>query len=157
MTREPRPTAAIEVRAQAACFDRDVLLCARHARGGETYWVLPGGHVEGGETLEKALGRELVEETGLVVEAAALWALSEFVAAGRHVLDCTFLVTRWGGEAALGGDPEAGGGATLVDLAWLDRAGFADARFRPVILGRRLLDRWADATAPAAYLGVERA
>ena len=41
-----------------------VLLC-RQEKPGKEYWLLPGGGVEGGETLDEALRRELGEELGL--------------------------------------------------------------------------------------------
>ncbi len=41
-----------------------VLLC-RQEKPGKEYWLLPGGGVEGGESLEAALRRELEEELGI--------------------------------------------------------------------------------------------
>jgi 8-oxo-dGTP diphosphatase len=41
-----------------------VLLC-RQEKPGKEYWLLPGGGVEAGETLQEALRRELGEELGL--------------------------------------------------------------------------------------------
>ena len=56
---EPR----IRVGALIRWQDR-VLLC-RQEKPDREYWLLPGGGVEGGETLETALRRELGEELGL--------------------------------------------------------------------------------------------
>jgi ADP-ribose pyrophosphatase YjhB (NUDIX family) len=41
-----------------------ILLC-RHEKHGRPYWLLPGGGVNGGETLVHALQRELTEELGI--------------------------------------------------------------------------------------------
>ncbi len=41
------------------------LLLCRHEKGGRPYWLLPGGGVDGGETLIRALRRELAEELGI--------------------------------------------------------------------------------------------
>lgn len=46
--------------------DGELLLVEERAPGDtESTWMLPGGRLEGGETLTQALGRELAEETGL--------------------------------------------------------------------------------------------
>ncbi len=149
----PRP--AIEVRVQGACFWEHTLLCALHRKDDAEYWVLPGGHLEPDESMWDALVREFDEETGLAVEDGHLWALSEFRSPRRHVVDCTFAVTHFGGRSQLGTDPEAGDTPTLIDVAWLDREAFVEARFRPTLLARHLRAHWEDWGVPAAYLGVE--
>ena len=44
---------------------RGRILLIRHEKAGEEIWLLPGGGVRTGESLLRALQRELREETGL--------------------------------------------------------------------------------------------
>lgn len=146
----------LSVRAQIALFVEGDLLCVRHRKAATEYLVLPGGHLDSGETVWEAAVREMREETGMAVQDGRLWALSEFHGGGRRVLDCTFYATRWSGRPTLGSDPDAGDHpATLVGLEWVGRDAFADAPFRPTLLGRWMRAHWQDSDAPAAYLGLE--
>ncbi len=66
---------SIQVRVAAAVIERDgsYLLSKRLPHGhGANMWEFPGGKVEAGETLARALVRELEEELGIVVSPGDL-------------------------------------------------------------------------------------
>lgn len=61
-----KPTVAVG----AVVFkDENVLLVKRRHPPNQGLWAIPGGTVELGETLQEAAEREILEETGVVVEA----------------------------------------------------------------------------------------
>ena len=91
MPNSPRVRVAALIR-----WQNRVLLC-RQEKPGKEYWLLPGGGVDGGETLHDALLRELGEELGLwdqlVFEGPIAVAESiapAWTAGERHVVHIVF-------------------------------------------------------------------
>lgn len=93
---------AAPVEVAAAVIERadgSFLLAQRPA--GKVYsgwWEFPGGKVEAGEPLERALARELHEELGIEVVTAYPWITREHVYEHDHVRLNFFRVTGWRGE-----------------------------------------------------------
>ena len=97
----------LRVRVCGLCWEGDSLLLANHsAVVGTNLWLPPGGGLEYGETLEKALKREFLEETGLEVSQLDFAFGCEFVKEPLHAVELFFNVLKNGGTLKTGYDPE---------------------------------------------------
>jgi len=65
---------------------------------GHKGWMLPGGYVRPAETIGEAVRREVLEETGLVVEPLELVSVRSRIKEGRNDIYVTFRVRVVGGE-----------------------------------------------------------
>ncbi|MDZ5608630.1 NUDIX hydrolase [Bacillus pseudomycoides] len=59
-------------------------------------WEMPGGQVEEGEALDQAVCREVLEETGLLVEPVGITGL--YYNASKHILSVVFKVEHVSGD-----------------------------------------------------------
>jgi ADP-ribose pyrophosphatase YjhB (NUDIX family) len=144
---EPR----IRVGALIRWHDR-ILLC-RQEKPGREYWLLPGGGVEGGETLETALRRELDEELGLGddVTFEGPIAVAESISPAwrpgdRHIVHILFGVDLSHRSLA---DVESSD-ATVRGLRLFSLDELEDVVLHPPM--KRFVERWRPGD-PALYLG----
>lgn len=97
-------------------------------------WSLPGGRVEPGETLVEAVGREVLEETGLVVDVQGLIGCIDI----PHG-DVTYDVSDY--AATVRGAPTPlVSGDDAADARWVTRDELADLDTSPGLFDT--LDQW---------------
>lgn len=84
--------------------EKGELLLIKHRKPTRSYWVLPGGHLDYGETLETCAVRELKEETNLDIRVEKMLYVSQALAPdqSRHIVNLYFLAKLLGGELRLG-------------------------------------------------------
>jgi len=118
-----RPYLAVSA---AIIRDGKVLVVRRARKPALGIYTLPGGVVEAGETLTRALAREVCEETALAIEPVALAGHREVIVKDadgrieRHFVIMCF-ASRWvSGEPVLNEE--------LDDARWIDPAELANLR-----------------------------
>jgi ADP-ribose pyrophosphatase YjhB (NUDIX family) len=101
-----------------------ILLVERGGHPLKCYWSLPGGLVETGESLDEAVRREILEETGLRVKPVEMFGVFERVmrdARGRaeyHYLLLDYVCKIIGGKLKAGDD--------VARVEWVRRARLGD-------------------------------
>lgn len=112
------------VRYQAAIVRDHQLLLIRHRQHetDRTYWMIPGGGREAGESGADCVRREALEETHLQVEVGEI--LLEVADTPESVYERlrTYLCHPVGGTAAPGVEPEveAAADSAIVEAKWFD-------------------------------------
>jgi 8-oxo-dGTP diphosphatase len=102
-----------EVCVGAVCvLDGNLLLVRRGHGPAAGEWSVPGGRVEGGESLAEAVVREVREETGLECVCGDLLGWVERQDEGHHFVILDFDVT------VLGADPPTAGD-DATEAAWV--------------------------------------
>lgn len=98
----------LRIRATGICIENNAILLIKHHNLGKLgyLWTFPGGGLQFGETLEAAVRREFLEETGLDVEVKELIFVHQYIDLPLHSIEICFLVKKMGGILIKGIDPE---------------------------------------------------
>lgn len=137
------------VRVAAIIIEGDDILLARHERDDETYWVLPGGGVDFGESIGDALIRELKEEADLDIRLGHLIMVNDSVPPDkhRHIINLYFTAEIVGGKLKLGKDPR------LAEMKFVPIAQLSKLTFYPDVRNELLAAIRNGYPNHATYLG----
>lgn len=106
---------------------RDGKFLMGHRKGshGSGTWSIPGGHMEFGESFEQTAKREVMEETGLVIENVRFGAVTNDVFEN----DKKHYVTVWVLSDAPEGEPSITEPDKFIDQEWIDIGMLPDPLF----------------------------
>ena len=103
--------------------DGHILLIKRGAEPSYGKWSVPGGHIELGETIENALKREVLEETGLGVEISRLAGVYDLIARDGENIEHHYVIIEFLAEAVSG---KLRAGTDALECRWVPLAEIAN-------------------------------
>lgn len=137
------------IRVAAIIRDGASILLVRHVKDANTYWLLPGGGVEYGETLKDALKREVLEETGFEARVHDLVLVNDSISpeGTRHIVNLFFTCDIVGGELRVSEDER------VVEARYVIVSELSSLRFYPDIAGELMVRFKKGFQGPKSYLG----
>lgn len=120
----------IRIRIGVIIVRDDKILLIEHVKNGHSYWLIPGGGLNYGETIEECAKREMKEETNLDISLDRYLFSSETIApdGSRHIVNLFFLGEINGDSTMSVGDEER-----LRSLAFVPVRDLEDIEFHPPI------------------------
>jgi ADP-ribose pyrophosphatase YjhB (NUDIX family) len=91
----------LQIRVTGILIERGKILIVKQRVTPGRAWPLPGGRLEGGETLEEGVLREVLEETGLNAKVVKLLYLCDKTDVTPPILHIIFLLERESGKITL--------------------------------------------------------
>lgn len=78
----------IRIRVSALIIENDKVLCVKHRKNENEYYLLPGGGLDFGENINDALKREMKEELNADIDPKELLFISESISpdGNRHII-----------------------------------------------------------------------
>lgn len=107
--------------------NKKFIIGQRKGAHGAGSWSVPGGHLEYGETIEKAAARETLEETGLSIGDIKIAGFTNdiFKKEKKHYLT-VWVTSKWAK-----GDPEINEPDKFLKLDWVDFESLPKPLFLP--------------------------
>ena len=119
-----------------------IVLVQRGREPSQGLWTFPGGAVELGESIQDAVRREALEETGLVVEVGEVATAIDHIVRDEggevlyHYVIVDYLARPIGGALRGGSDVRDARWATLADVEALEMTAKAQEYARQLLSGR---------------------
>lgn len=142
---------------KALIIENGKLLATKNKDQFGTFYLLPGGGQEPGETMHEALKRECLEEISAEVEIGEFKFIREYIGKNHefaewdsdiHQIEFIFLCSlKPGSEVKPGIVPDI----CQTGIEWLDLARLSEYRVYPKSLGKEISD--AGELSPVIYLG----